>query len=177
MYAPRIMRAVHFASIAHKDQRRKGDGQEPYINHPIAVAAYVMCEEDEALIIAALLHDVVEDCGVSLDEIAHSFGGEVAAIVNEVTDDKSLPQNVRKELQVQHGGRLSYKAQLIKAGDKIDNLKSLIYDPPVDWDDDRKAEYADWGKRVVDNCVLVGPGFKADYDELYHILMSRLGRE
>src|SRR5437870_5524903 len=97
-----VMRAADAAARWHVHQRRKGSAQEPYINHLLEVANLVTQATggaDPNVIIAALLHDAVEDQNVAPDTIASDFGKHVTEIVMAVTDDKSLPKDVRKRRQ------------------------------------------------------------------------------
>src|SRR5258707_824047 len=90
-----ILGAAHFAAERHSGQRRKGAAGEPYINHLLEVAelvSSVLTEPDTSLVIAALLHDTIEDVGVTKEELIQLFGLDVADLVVEVTDDKSLPK-------------------------------------------------------------------------------------
>ncbi len=137
--------ALAFSHTAHKRQRRKNKEATPYINHPVRVATILFNagERDAALLAAAVLHDVVEDCGVSKAQIAKKFGGEVAELVMEVTDDKTLPKDERKRLQIQHAPQLSGRAKKLKLGDKIANLEDTLRDGPADWSLDRKLDYCD----------------------------------
>lgn len=101
----RILAAARFAGEHHAGQKRKGEAGEPYINHLIEVAELVACSDDVLdtnLVMAAFLHDTVEDTGVSPRELQQRFGDDVAALVMEVTDDKSLPKEMRKALQVEN---------------------------------------------------------------------------
>src|ERR1700686_4031955 len=94
-----VLRAADAAARWHVNQRRKGSAQEPYINHLLEVASLVTQATggtDPNVVIAALLHDAIEDQGVTAETIASEFGKRVAEIVMEVTDDKSLPKDVRK---------------------------------------------------------------------------------
>ena len=100
---PGVLAALEFAAERHRDQRRKGTEAAPYINHPIAVTrllADVGGVSDPVLLQAAILHDTVEDTDTTLDELEARFGPEVRRVVEEVTDDKSLPRRERKRLQV-----------------------------------------------------------------------------
>ena len=95
------LHALKFAAERHRDQRRKDANASPYINHPIAVASVLATEAavtDQATLLAALLHDTVEDTGTTLQELEQLFGTEVAALVGEMSDDKSLPKETRKQL-------------------------------------------------------------------------------
>ena len=147
-----ILKAAKFAASKHKDQRRK-DNVTPYINHPIAVAELISSVgrvHDIKVLLAALLHDTVEDTGTKPEELEREFGSEVAAIVMEVTDDKSLPKAERKRLQVEHSAHLSHSAKLIKLADKISNVRNVIESPPIGWDETRRREYVQWASSVVD---------------------------
>jgi len=150
MNVSKILEAARFAASKHHGQFRKGSDPEPYIVHPLEVAqllARVGNVEDTDVLIAALLHDTIEDTETTEDEIAERFGGRVASIVLEVTDDKSLPKERRKELQVEHAPHLSHEAKQLKMCDKISNIRDILTNPP-DWPLERKVEYVDWGERV-----------------------------
>src|SRR6516164_3650325 len=94
-----VLKAADAAARWHVHQRRKGPAGEPYINHLLEVAMLVADATDGTdtdLVIAALLHDAIEDCEVPRQLIVETFGEDVAKIVEEVTDDKTLPKQVRK---------------------------------------------------------------------------------
>ena len=118
---------------------------------------------DTNLIIAALLHDVVEDTPTTNQEVAERFGPDVAALVAEVTDDKSLPKAERKRLQIETAPKKSKRAQSIKVADKISNLRAILHSPPTDWDQERKKEYFDWAKKVVDGLTAPNAVLKAEF--------------
>jgi len=161
-----ILQAAHFAAQRHAHQRRKGAAGEPYINHLLQVAQLVASAiraPDPNLVIAALLHDTVEDVGVTRDELTEKFGPDVANLVMEVTDDKSLPKQERKRLQVEHAPNLSARAQTIKLADKISNLQAILISPPVDWSSERRKQYFDWAKQVVDALSQPNPILKAEF--------------
>ena len=148
----KLLEASSFAAKKHTGHTRKGSTQEPYINHPLEVAsllANVGGIEDFDVLIAALLHDTIEDVGVTKEEIAERWGAEVASIVAEVTDDKSLEKQERKRLQIEHAPGLSKQAKLVKLADKISNITDVMNSPPVDWDRARRLEYVKWGEAVV----------------------------
>jgi (p)ppGpp synthase/HD superfamily hydrolase len=150
-----LARAYHFAAARHVNQRRKGEAAEPYMNHLTEVAelvAHATRGSDPEVIIAAVLHDTVEDTDATLDELRFHFGERVAGLVAEVTDDKSLPKQTRKDLQVEHAAHASRGAQIIKLADKTSNLRALATSPPKDWNEQRIAEYVVWAGRVVDAC-------------------------
>src|SRR4051812_37053718 len=98
-----ILSAVKFSAEKHRNQRRKGEDESPYINHPIEVAETLWSigkVRAVSIIAAALLHDTIEDTDTEPEEIRERFGDEVLSLIQEVTDDKSLPKAVRKQLQV-----------------------------------------------------------------------------
>jgi guanosine-3',5'-bis(diphosphate) 3'-pyrophosphohydrolase len=165
--ARELLRAVRFAADKHRHQRRKGEDSSPYINHLVGVAG-ILAEngvDDPVMLKAAILHDTIEDTATSADELAEEFGAEVVAIVLEVTDDKSLPKQERKRLQVDRASGLSPQAKLVKLGDKIDNVRDVTHFPPSDWSLERRREYLEWSKRVVDRCRGVHAGLERLYDE------------
>lgn len=147
-----LMEAARFSSEKHKDQRRKNSKQHPYICHPIRVARSLALDadvQDVDVLIAALLHDTVEDTDTTLEEIEKLFGPKVARIVDEVSDDKSLPQERRKQLQVEHAPHASPEAKLVKLADKLDNLTDLLTETPVGWQPDRVSQYFEWAEKVI----------------------------
>jgi guanosine-3',5'-bis(diphosphate) 3'-pyrophosphohydrolase len=146
-----LLEALELASIRHRDQRRKDREASPYINHPIAVARTLWTAgvRDQTTLIAAVLHDTIEDTGTTREELAARFGEAVAAEASEVTDDKSQPKQERKALQVEHAPHLSTQAKLVKLADKTCNVRDMIDSPPHDWSDERRREYLAWAERVV----------------------------
>jgi guanosine-3',5'-bis(diphosphate) 3'-pyrophosphohydrolase len=164
----KLVEAASFAAQKHTGHHRKGDAKEPYINHPLEVAnllANVGAVDDIDVLIAAILHDTVEDVGVTKDEIAERFGDRVAGIVMEVTDDKSLPKAERKRLQVEHAPHLTREAKLVKLGDKISNIRDVTNNPPSDWDTQRRKEYVDWGEAVVAGLRGANDGLERSFHE------------
>jgi GTP diphosphokinase / guanosine-3',5'-bis(diphosphate) 3'-diphosphatase len=162
-----ILDAAHFAARKHAGQKRKGAAGEPYINHLLEVAELVASAlngPDANLVIAALLHDSVEDAGVSQAELAERFGADVTSLVMEVTDDKSLPKAERKRLQIENAPKKSVRAQVIKLADKISNLRSILTSPPVDWDEERKRQYFEWAKQVISRLSQPNPLLLAEFE-------------
>lgn len=166
----KLLCAISFAATKHRDQRRKDLAASPYINHPIALANVLANEagiDDERVLIAAVLHDTVEDTETTEQELVKEFGQEIAGIVLEVTDDKALPKAERKRLQVEHAGTISRRAKLVKLADKICNLRDLANSPPADWPLQRRRDYFDWAKEVVDGLRGTHPGLETIFDEAY----------
>ena len=164
-----LLKALRYASQKHSDQRRKNAKASPYINHPIQVAQIlwdVAGVRDDALLVAAILHDTIEDTDATPEEVRAQFGEEVLALVLEVTDDKSLPKPTRKQLQVEHAPHKSDKAKLLKIADKISNVGDIINWPPRDWSLERRQEYLLWTEKVVAGLRGVNEELEIQYDNL-----------
>ena len=146
----KILHAAHLASQWHAKQRRKGADREPYINHLLEVAELVsLAEADEDVICAALLHDAIEDQQITATRISREFGANVAALVCELTDNKSLPKAERKAIEIAVAPNLSTGAKLIRLADKISNVRSLGLSPPADRSTQRRLEYIEFCSKVV----------------------------
>src|SRR5258707_7119384 len=131
-----VLRAADAAARWHVHQRRKGIAQEPYINHLLEVASLVAeatSGSDPTVVIAALLHDAIEDQEVPIEMIAGEFGKQAADTVMEVTDDKTLAKDERKRRQIEDAPDKSRKAKLIKLADKTSNLRTIASSPAADW--------------------------------------------
>jgi hypothetical protein len=157
----KIVDAISFAADKHRSQTRKDHAKTPYIIHPMGVANHLMHTghvRDPDIIIAALLHDTVEDTATTFEEIEAKFGMRVAGFVKEVTDDKSLPPEERKRLQIAHAAEKSAGAAEIKLADKLYNLSNLVIAPPVEWEKARIDAYFTWAESVVNSLPWVnGP--------------------
>jgi len=165
---PTFLSALAFAARKHRNQRRKDIEGTPYLNHVIEVVEALVRDggvTDEAMLVAALLHDTVEDTDTTFEEIEAAFGGDVAALVREMTDDKSLPKLERKRLQVEHAPHASRRAKQLKVADKICNIRDVAASPPSHWPLDRRRNYLDWAERVVVGCRGVNAHLDAAFDE------------
>jgi guanosine-3',5'-bis(diphosphate) 3'-pyrophosphohydrolase len=165
-----VLKALAFAAEKHRDQRRKDSDASPYINHPIALANVLVHEGDvfdPDVLCAALLHDTLEDTATTRAELDAAFGARIRSIVEEVTDDKSLAKAERKRLQVEHAASISREAQLVKLADKVCNLRDLAERPPAGWSLERKREYFDWTKAVVDRLRGANVVLEASFDRAY----------
>lgn len=146
-----VLKAAYRAACFHAFQKRK-DGKTPYINHPLEVAWLLSGEgqiRDEDILAAALLHDTLEDTEMTMDLLTSEFNSRIASYVAEVTDDKSLSYEERKEAQIQKAPRLSYGARLIKIADKIANVRALTPEYPLGWEPERKKAYLIWAQKVL----------------------------
>lgn len=145
-----IEKAKAFALLAHEGQFRKGAAREPYHVHLAEVAALTAeFGGSDAAIATAWLHDTVEDCNISPAQIEDEFGPEVALMVAQLTDDKTLEKAERKRMQVVHAPHKVPGAALVKLCDKISNVGALATSPPEDWDRARRLAYVDWAETVV----------------------------
>jgi len=175
----RVIDALAFAAHAHRAQFRKDDPPTPYVNHPLALVRILAVEagiEDADVLCAAALHDVLEDCcgpgqEWSLAEgralLGERFGPQVLALVEAVTDDKSLPKDVRKRLQVEHAAHTPRGAKLVKLADKVANLRDIAATPPADWPEERRREYVAWSVAVVDRLRGTHARLEALFDDIH----------
>lgn len=123
-----IKRAAAFAEMAHKGAVRKGTNI-PYITHPLETAVIAsMMTEDEELIAAALLHDTIEDAGISYEELKHCFGVRVADLVAEESEDKSKTWQERKSATLEHLKTAGREIKILTLADKLSNIRSMARD-------------------------------------------------
>lgn len=173
-----LLQAVNFAADKHRDQRRKNIEASPYINHPIQVAeliARVGEVDDLAVLLAAVLHDTVEDTETSFEELEDLFGPEVSDLVAEVTDDKSLSKAERKKEQIAHTVTMTNRAKLIKLADKTCNVRDVAHSPPEDWDLKRRKEYLNWANKVIEGCRGTNERLELFFDETLQRAVEALG--
>lgn len=164
-----LLKAIHFAAGKHRNQRRKDIEASPYINHPIELAELltrVGGVTDLVTLQAAILHDTVEDTETSFEELEGHFGAEVREVVANVTDDKKLPKEERKRLQIEHAPHLPERAKQVKIADKISNVLGVTEAPPADWSLARRADYLDWTEKVVNGCRGSNPDLENHYDQV-----------
>ncbi|NXI39237.1 MESH1 pyrophosphohydrolase, partial [Galbula dea] len=138
--AAALLEAVDFAAAKHKGQRRKDPEGTPFINHPI---------------------------DTTFVEIEERFGQEVRRVVEEVTDDKTLPKMERKRLQIEHAPGSSPRAKLVKLADKLHNLRDLNRCTPEGWSPQRVQEYFRWAAEVVSGLRGTSPAMEAELQRLF----------
>lgn len=163
-----LTRALTFAAAAHVNQRRKGAAQEPYIDHLIEVLDLVAGAtggDDIELCIAALLHDVIEDTDVTPAALEDAFGSRILRIVEENSDDMTLPKAERRQRRISSMARKSPEARIIKIADVISNLRALIYSPPAGWIAERKLGYLNGCRQLVD----AGRGVNSEIEALFDL--------
>lgn len=137
-----LIDAISFAAKEHAGQYR-ADGLTPYINHPITVVQILIAAgvENTDVLVAAALHDVVEDCGVTYFQLENCFGTHVPFLVNQLTKNLNLNKFAARVEMVSRIARSSAEVQTIKLADMIANVRELI---DSGWSDDKKSEYMDY---------------------------------
>ncbi|MCB0578554.1 MAG: bifunctional (p)ppGpp synthetase/guanosine-3',5'-bis(diphosphate) 3'-pyrophosphohydrolase [Phaeodactylibacter sp.] len=172
----KVMDAAVYAAMKHQYQRRAGYGRLPYMNHLLKVTDALIRiggERDEALLLAAVLHDVLEDTDATHEELSRRFGREAADIVQELTDDMSIPYMERKWLQVKKADQLSEKARKIRIVDKATNIRDIL-SYPLDWPLEKKKNYLDNSVQVVARIRGANPRLDAWFDETVGWAKQRL---
>lgn len=148
-----LLSTILFATEKHKYQKRKSNGG-PYILHPLGVGIILASEggvSELKTLQAAILHDTLEDTETTCTELMNKFGYEVAKIVQQVTDDKKLPVEVRKKLQIEHAAFITPEAKLVKMADKLHNCRDLASKPI--WSLERTQGYFVWSSFVTRACA------------------------
>ena len=173
-----LIQAINFAAKKHRNQKRKGADGDPYINHPLEVLGLLTSVgkiEDFNVLIAAVLHDTIEDTETTEEEIKELFGAKVCKMVLELTDDKSLPKAERKQLQIEHAPHISIGAKQIKLSDKISNIRDILENPPGGWSDERRSEYINWGEKVVAGLRGANENLENYFDEIVDRAREKIG--
>ena len=174
----RLCRALGYAAAAHANQRRKGAAQEPYLNHLIEVMELV-CEAtgggDTDLLVAALLHDAIEDSGRTEADLTAAFGARVARIVAQNSDDMTLPKPERKARRIAAMADKPVDARIVKIADLISNLRAIDRSPPAGWTVDWRLGYLDGCKALVDAGRGANAALEAAFDSTAAAIARRLG--
>jgi guanosine-3',5'-bis(diphosphate) 3'-pyrophosphohydrolase len=163
-----VLKAADAAARWHVHQRRKGAAKEPYINHLLEVSSLVTEAtggKDPQLVIAALLHDAIEDQEVPRSLIQATWGEDVVRLIEEVTDDKTLPKDERKRRQVESASKKSERAKLIKLADKTSNLRAITASPAPEWSVKRRLDYVAWAREVVSGLRGTNPWLEGEFDK------------
>ena len=172
-----ILKAADAAARWHVTQKRKGASREPYINHLLEVALLVAAAtegRDPNLIVAALLHDAIEDQGVPREIIGKNFGEDVAKLVEEVTDDTGLDRDERKRLQVEHAPVKSDRAKVLKLADKISNLRAVAESPAPEWSVKRRLDYVVWAREVAAGLRGVSPMLENEFERTAELAVASI---
>jgi guanosine-3',5'-bis(diphosphate) 3'-pyrophosphohydrolase len=147
----RLLQALDFAAERHSAQRRKGPDAAPYVNHLIEVAMLVSSVagvNDTDVLIAAVLHDVLEDTPTTAAEVSERFGPRVCQLVQALSDDKSLPRKRRRQITLEELPEMDSLVKIIKLADLTSNIKLL----PKTWSFDRQLEYLEWSEHAATIC-------------------------
>ncbi len=163
-----VSEAAELAARRHAGQQRRARPNEPYVNHLAEVASLLSTAtngEDAALVAAGWLHDTLEDTETTHEELAQRFGLRVAGLVEECTDDMSLPKSERRRRQAADAPTKSPSAKLIKIADKISNLRARIFANPSEEQREDLADYLAWAEQVVAGCRGVNATLDALFDE------------
>jgi guanosine-3',5'-bis(diphosphate) 3'-pyrophosphohydrolase len=163
-----VLSAAAFA--LQKSRVHRTTEQDSSHNHPIASARLLVCEggeRDPAVLAAAILRDTVEDADTTFNELERHFGAEVTDLVRELTADKRLPKQERERLQIARGAHTSAQAKAVKLAEKISILRNIRASPPAVWPLERKREYFEWAKRVVDQLRGSHPRLEELFDAEY----------
>ena len=172
-----VIQAAHFAADKHRDQRRKGVRNTPYINHPLEVAERlnrVAGIDDATILAAAILHDTIEDTETTRAELAKLFGNEIAALVAELTDQPGLTWQERKRLEIDRAAHISDRAKLIKLSDKTSNVSDTVTNPPGEWTLSRRRDYLEFARLVADGCRGINAGLDAEFDRVHAEARAKL---
>lgn len=172
-----LTKAYVFAAEKHVKQRRKGVKDIPYINHPIEVAnllSHSNEQVDYSLLIAAILHDTIEDTDTSEKEIEQLFGNNVLNIVLEVTDNMQLSKAERRKKQTNSAPHLSPQAKQIKIADKTCNILDMLT-TRIEWTQQMKRDYVKWAISVVDGCRGVNIVLEKEFDKAVKLALNTLG--
>jgi guanosine-3',5'-bis(diphosphate) 3'-pyrophosphohydrolase len=129
LFPPALLEAIAFAARAHKSQLRK-DNETPYASHPFRVCLVVrqlFGIDDPNVLMAAALHDTVEDTNTDCDDLIEKFGPEVANWVAQLSKDKRLPESKREAAYMEMLSKAPWQVKVCKLGDIYDNLNDMGY--------------------------------------------------
>jgi len=171
-----ILDALVFAAEKHQYQRRNGFDELPYVNHLIKVAHQLFNNgesENTTLLVAAVLHDCLEDTDATEREISQKFGPVVMNIVKELTDDMSRPYNDRKKSQIEGASGLSDNAKKLRIADKTCNIRDIM-NYPLSWDDQKIQDYIYYSEKVVDLIRGISPELEAQFDQEVKLAKNKL---
>jgi (p)ppGpp synthase/HD superfamily hydrolase len=159
--------AAERAAKWHAEHRHKGVTQVPFVNHLIEVALLVTTAtdgNDPVLTTAAFLHDAAEKAGIPPSQIRSEFGDAVYELVMEVTDDKTLSRDDRRQRQIETAASKSMKAKMIMLADKTSNLRALAEYAPMGAAEENPLEYAEWVEKVANGLRGVSPWLEQQFE-------------
>ena len=165
----RILDAVSYSAECHQMQFRKNAQKTPYVSHPMSVAQTILTVgqvRDGDIIIAALLHDTIDETHATYQDIRSRYGSKVEGMVREVTEDKTLSSAKRKKIQIIQAPNKSSGAAIISLSDQIFNLNNLLQNPPIDWTRERIDQYFQWVQSVVNHLPDANAPLKEEANKL-----------
>ncbi len=167
----KIEKSKELASLRHLGQCRPNRCCELKINHIEEVAKLVeKSGGNQNEVAAAWLHDIVEDTVTTIEEIEELFGHDITQLVDGLTDPpefSSLPLDIRKHQQAQRLLSKSKEVRRVKLCDQISNVRSVINDPPLDWDNKKCLAYIEGAKKITDVCYGISDYLDALFKEAY----------
>lgn len=164
----KLLEAFELAAEKHRLQRRSGYDGLPYINHLIKVTRIlwdVAEVRDANTLLAAILHDIIEDTDTTEAVIAEKFGPSVGSIVLEVSDDMSLPTAERQKIQLDSASSLSKQAKIIRIADKGCNLRDIM-SYPVAWALEKKQDYLQHTLKIIERTRGTHPLLEQWFDDI-----------
>lgn len=147
-----ILQAMQFSAEKHRFQTRKNDRKTPYVSHCFEVAYKVMSVgevRDLTIILASLLHDILKDTQITLEEIEKKFGMQVARVVDELTGDRKIPLQEKKRQETINASYRSKPAAIVQLADTLCNTLELLNHPPKGWSRKYIDQYFQWAQTVV----------------------------
>lgn len=166
-----LSRAEAFARVAHANQVRGNRAKEPYVNHLREVAELVSTSRGSLEeIIAAWLHDSVEDTETTLEQIHEQFGPSVSEIVLGLTDKpewEGLPLLERKTLQAERVAGETASIKRVKLADQISNTRCCILDPPTNWSAEKVRDYVEGARRIAIACMGISTYLDTHFEVAY----------
>lgn len=164
-------KARDFVTVKHSHLFRPNKAKQPIIEHLAEVAGLVeMAGGTDVQIAAAWLHDTVEDTKTTLDMIRQEFGVEIARLVDGLTDPPefaAMPLAQRKPLQAERLAKKSDEIKLIKLCDQISNVRSVLHDPPSEWDAAKSLAYVTGAQKLAEICAGLSPMLDGLFDEVF----------
>ncbi len=173
MFSP-LLEAIFFAAQRHSTQRRKGPGGQPYVNHLIEAAALLATVggiTDVEVLMAAVLHDILEDTPTTREEVLSLFGARVLELVESLTDDKRLSRDERRQQVLTHLPHASSETKVIKLADLCSNVMTL----PSDWSPERAREFLRWARSAAELCAGTNPALAELFHERWAITSQAWG--
>lgn len=147
----KLLLALEYANKMHAGQTRRDLAATPYIIHPLQVCSnlwHIGQVRNANILMAALLHDTLEDTKATAEELEKLFGTRVCITVQEVTNDPALNSEQNKQRQIDHISFMSQDARLVKLADRLANIADLSQSTP-NWLPEKIERYFEWGSKLL----------------------------